>query len=112
MASCGLSNRSTLTTLACNRLVSEVKRLKGALRSGGAAPAAAPANPAAGEQLAALLRGMGACVSLVHERRHEQLLKELLDLPLWQVPQVLPSLLMEGSMWRRVVGHAAVCHAR
>lgn len=62
-----------------------MKRLKGALR--GAGPAAPP-DPAAAEQLAALLRGLGACVSLLHERRHEVLLKDLLDTPLWQVPQV------------------------
>lgn len=66
-----------------------MKRLKGALRGGGGvgAGAAAP-DPAAADQLTALLRVLGACVSLVHERRHELLLKELLDTPLWQVPQV------------------------
>lgn len=77
----------------------EVKRLKGAMRGGGVAaapaagaavPAAAPADPAAADQLVALLRGLGACVSLLQERRHELLLKELLDIPLWQVPQVRP----------------------
>ena len=77
--------RAPTITLHTRRLVSEVKRLKGALR--GAGPGAPP-DPAAAEQLAALLRGLGACVSLLHERRHEQLLKDLLDTPLWQVPQV------------------------
>lgn len=66
-----------------------MRRLKGAARAGPAGPAApAPADPAAADQLAALLRGLGSCVSLVHERRHEVLLKEILDVPLWQVPQV------------------------
>lgn len=76
---------------SARRLVSEVKRLRAALRgptpaAGTHPPAADPAGAA--EQLVALLRGLGACVSLVHERRHELLLKELLDVPLWQVPQV------------------------
>lgn len=73
------------------RLVSEVKRLKGTMRGPAAATAAAAAaapDPVAADQLVAMLRGLGACVSLVHERKHEQLLKELLDVPLWQVPQV------------------------
>lgn len=81
--------------MLAHRLVSEVKRLKGAMRGGGPAAtaggvpaAAAPADPAAADQLVALLRGLGACVSLVQERRHEVLLKELLDVSLWQVPQV------------------------
>jgi hypothetical protein len=69
--------------------VSEVKRLKGAMRGPAAsAAAAATPDPVAADQLVAMLRGLGACVSLVHERKHEQLLKELLDVPLWQVPQV------------------------
>lgn len=58
--------------------------------NGAAAPAPAPADPAAADQLVALLRGLGACVSLLQERRHELLLKELLDIQLWQVPQVGP----------------------
>lgn len=75
--------------LPFHRLVSEVKRLKGAMRGPAAAAAAAAApDPAAADQLVAMLRGLGACVSLVHERKHELLLKELLDVPLWQVPQV------------------------
>lgn len=69
-----------------HRLVSEMKRLKSVLRP--LPGTTAPADAAAAEQLVALLRGLGACVSLLQERRHELLLKELLDTPLWHAPQV------------------------
>lgn len=85
------------------RLVSEVKRLKGALR-GGLGAAAAPA-PAPGDQLAALVQALATVVSLLHERRHEQLVKELLDTPLWQVPQV-------GVARRALGGHTSHSTAR
>ncbi|KAL4436668.1 hypothetical protein ABPG75_003807 [Micractinium tetrahymenae] len=81
------------STKLYDQLVSEVKRLKGGLRA--AAPGAASADPAAADQLVALLRGLGACVSLLQERRHELLLKELLDIPLWQVPQALRLALLD-----------------
>ncbi|PRW34096.1 RNA polymerase I-specific transcription initiation factor RRN3-like [Chlorella sorokiniana] len=96
------------STKLYDQLVSEVKRLRAALR--GPAPAAGAQHPpaadpaGAAEQLVALLRGLGACVSLVHERRHELLLKELLDVPLWQVPQALRLALLD---W---VGHVVVAN--
>lgn len=36
----------------------------------------------------ALLKGLTQCVSSIHERTHEQLLKEVLDIQLWRVHQV------------------------
>lgn len=80
-----------------DQLVSELRRLKGAMRAAGPHTAATttPGDPAAADQLVALLRGLGACVSLVQERRHELLLKELLDLPLWQIPQALRLALLD-----------------
>ncbi len=75
---------------------------------GGGGPAAAAPDPAAAEQLVALLRGLGACVSLVHERKHELLLKELLDTPLWQVTQVSACLLCCCGRFLRL---CACCYA-
>ena len=79
------------------RLVQEMRKLRQAVRpqsaaaaagaaakDGGAAAAAAAAAP---QQLVLLLRGMGKCVSYVHERKHELLLTQVLDVPLWQVPR-------------------------
>mgnify|MGYP001810794208 CR=1 FL=1 len=87
------------------RLVGEVKRLKGGMRAP-AAPAGAPDATAgtpvgavAAQQLVSLLGGLGTCVSLVQERRHELLLKELLDTPLWQVPQVGVGWLVGAGCW-------------
>lgn len=82
-----------------------MKRLKVAARVDVGCTAAP--DPVASTQLAAVVRGLAMCVSLLHERRHELLVKELLELPLWHVPQVgshalhhcpLPSLLL--PCWR------------
>jgi hypothetical protein len=73
-------------------LVGEVKKLKAVLRNSTPGPSnagtAETPEAAAARQLTAITRILCTCVSLVHERRHELLLRELLDLPLWQVPQV------------------------
>ncbi|KAI3426053.1 hypothetical protein D9Q98_008021 [Chlorella vulgaris] len=89
-----LSSKATGgSTALYDRLVGEVKRLKVAARVDVGCTAAP--DPVASTQLAAVVRGLAMCVSLLHERRHELLVKELLELPLWHVPQELRVALLD-----------------
>ncbi len=82
VATCSCDPRPNLC-----RIVNWVKELKAALLIGSLGANATP-NLSAADKLTQLLVALAGCVSLVHERKHELLLKELLDTPLWQVPQV------------------------
>lgn len=91
---------STSTIFFC-RLVAELRKLRGAVRpaptpGGGPAPTGAPpADAAAATQLALLLRGLGQCVSYLHERKHEALVSTALDLPLWGLPSAARGALLD-----------------
>ena len=62
-------------------MVAELRRLKSAVTSPGEF-----VDPTAPQQLAALLRATTRCVGTLQERKHEVLIKELLDLPFWKTP--------------------------
>lgn len=62
-------------------MVSELRRLKVAVTA-----SADVLDPTAPQQLSALLRAITRCVASLQERKHEVLITELLDLPLWSAP--------------------------
>lgn len=64
-----------------DQLVTELRRLKLAI-----SPSVTTPDPTAPQQLATLLRAITRCVASLQERKHEVLLTELLDIPLWNSP--------------------------
>jgi hypothetical protein len=62
--------------------MAEVRRLKSSVLGHGL-----ELDPTATDQLVALLQALTRSIAVAHERRHEVLLTEILDTPLWSVPQ-------------------------
>lgn len=79
-----------------------MRRLKLALRGASSAP-----DPTSPQQLAALLFAVSRCLSIVDERKHELLLTEVLDTPLWQSPAVARRAVLE-FITHLVVAHGAL----
>ncbi len=70
-----------MTLPPCARsLVEQIRRIKeGVLRR---------RDPEQAEYLTAVVDALAACASALHEREHEALLQEVLDIPVWAAPQV------------------------
>ena len=82
-------------------LVREIRQLKEQVALGNAATDSSAGSGGKGEvaavdaetqlareQLANILLGLAVSVSLLHERRHESLLSQVLGIQLWTMPQV------------------------
>jgi hypothetical protein len=89
------------------RLTAEAKKLVKALHAPLGTPATAGHTTAPSAldlvvtQLQSLLFALAGRASLFHERRHEGLLKELLDAPLWHVPPQARSAFLD--FWTHLV---------
>ncbi len=76
-------NHAVNCWLPVRRLTAEVKRLYSSLRGSHGRP-----DEEAIDHLVSLIHALTACVSFLHESKHETLLSQLLNIKLWTVAEV------------------------
>lgn len=88
-------------------LLDKIKHLKHALKTEGGQPICDLNSISA---FVVLVKGLTQCVSSIHERKHEQLVKELLDVQIWRMHKSMREAILE-FITHITVANGALVHS-